>query len=221
MESANTYTMVTPAEILAERDRVRQQGTIAHTPNSSGNFWARDGCGCYNCRDALDPTGEEDAKMQNNALMKAMCNAVGIEMPPSQPTLQRQFANCLNCEEQHSCQENCRPRGLSLNLPPPSPAQRLTAEPTGMISPLMGLISPRSISDASVSLEEQLKVCSDMEEKVRRYLKRLAKHYSTLQLMIDEENTHRSHDEMAASDTWWTEVDRKKSTTEDLLELLE
>lgn len=221
MQSNTTYKMVTPEDILAERQQRRESGILAHTENASGSFYPRGGCTCYNCRDALDPTGELDAKTQNDSIMKVMCDAVGIDMPPPQPTLQRQFAACLNCEGQHSCEESCRPHSLSLHLPPPSPVHRLTAEPTGLISPLLGLISPRSLSDGSVSLDEQLKACSDMEERVRRYLKRLAKHYERLQAMIDADTSHRSHDEMAASDTWWTEVDRKKSSTEDLLELLQ
>lgn len=126
-------------------------------------------------------------------------------------------------EKEKNQKEEVRPRGLSLNLPPPSPATRQTAEPTGLISPLIGIVSPRSISDASVSLEDQIRICKEIEERVRRYLKRLAKHYDTLQVLIDSEKETDSHskNEITASDTLWTEVDRKKSTTEELLDLLE
>ena len=186
----NMVKMVTPNDILEERQMKRRNGVLAHSANESGTFFAREGCPCYTCRDVLDPTGEEDAKLQNEVT------------------------------------EECRPRTLSLNLPPPSPAKRATAAPTGLISPLVnlvgvgGIVSPRSISDASVNLDEQIKVCEEMEAKVVRYLERLMGHYKKLEALITTENEYRSHDEMAAFDTWWSEIDEKLSSTEDLFNML-
>lgn len=54
----------TSEEILAERAADAASGKLAHSGNSWG-FSARYGCSCYNCRDALDPTGEEDAAARN------------------------------------------------------------------------------------------------------------------------------------------------------------
>ena len=60
--------MITPAEILERRAADRRLHIIAHTPNVEGDFMARLDCSCYNCRDYLDPTGEEDAKRINDQL---------------------------------------------------------------------------------------------------------------------------------------------------------
>ena len=212
MESMDTTKMVTAAEILEERNRQRNAGILAHTANMSLIFYPRDGCPCYTCRDALDPTGEVDAKIKNDSL---------IDLPREQPKLERQYATCSSCEEQHSCETKCNGRPAYLNLPPPSVALRSIAAPSGLISPFIGLISPRSLSDASVTIEDQTQVCEEMETKVKRYLKRLLKEYEKLQSMIETNNSDARHDEMAANDVWWTEVDRKKSSTEDLLELLD
>ncbi len=209
MQFADINTkMTTPAEILEDRKARRQAGVLAHSSNVSGEFYAREGCTCYNCRDVLDPTGELDAKIQNDA------------MPATSPTLERQYAMCSDCSEQHSCETKCRPRTLSLNLPPPSPATRTVAVPSGLISPVTGFMTPRSISDTPVSLEEQVKLCEAMEYKVIRYLKRLLKQYNRLEELITADTSHSSHDEMAAYDAWWSEIDDKIGSTEDLLNVL-
>lgn len=58
-------TQITPADILKERDAKRKAGILAHSANARGEFMARLDCTCYTCRDCLDPTGEEDAKVAN------------------------------------------------------------------------------------------------------------------------------------------------------------
>jgi hypothetical protein len=133
---------------------------------------------------------------------------------PSPPQVERQSTTCDGCDE-------CRPRTLSLSLPPPSPATRCIAAPEGFASPLayIGLLSPRSISDTSVSLDDQIKICEEFEARVIRYLKRLSKHYETLQTLITEKKDL-THDEMAAYDMWWDEVDMKLDSTEKLIRTL-
>lgn len=59
---------ITPAEIVERRAADRRSYIIAHTPDVNGDFMARLDCCCYNCRDYLDPTGEEDAKRINDQL---------------------------------------------------------------------------------------------------------------------------------------------------------
>jgi len=195
----NTYKMITPNEILEQRQKQRQSGILAHSPNNSGLFYPRDGCTCYTCRDALDPTGEEDAKLQNDM--------TGL-------------ATCSDCSQQHSSEEICRPRSLSLNLPCPSPATRAIAAPSGLISPLAGFLTPRSLSDTPVTMEEQVKICEEMEKKVVRYLKRLLKQYERLEELINSDPSDKTHDEMAAYDMWSSEIDDKMASTEDLLNVL-
>ena len=133
---------------------------------------------------------------------------------PSPPEVERQSTTCDGCDE-------CRPRVLSLSLPPPSPATRSIAAPSGVVSPsaYMGLLSPRSISDTSVSLDDQIKICEEFEARVVRYLKRLSKYYETLQTLITEKKDL-THDEMMAYDIWWDEVDMKLDSTEKLLQSL-
>ncbi len=134
---------------------------------------------------------------------------------PSPPKLERQNAHCEDC-----CDES-RPRGFSINLPPPSPATRSIAAPEGFASPsaYIGLLSPRSISDTTVTLDEQIKICQEFESKMLRYLKRLSKHYETLQTLISEQ-TNLNHDEMVAYDMWWDEVDMKIDSIEKLIQSL-
>ena len=55
----------TPEEILAERAAEAAAGRLAHSANSSGFFWARPGCPCYNCKNSEDPTGELEASERN------------------------------------------------------------------------------------------------------------------------------------------------------------
>lgn len=104
---------ISPAEILAERDDARRIGVLAHTMNCHGDFMGRYGCSCYTCRDYFDPTGEEDAKQRN-----AIAAATQAKMQ-----LQRQNANCIECEHQHAVTEPCR------RLMRPSPIQAPTGIP--------------------------------------------------------------------------------------------
>ena len=111
--------------------------------------------------------------------------------------------------------------GTIFNLPPPPPAIREPPRSAGssIMSPLVGIASPRSVSDAS-TVEER---CAGQEKHLIARLKRLLVTYEQLQAHIDNLNDHSKlkHDEMAAYDAWWTEVDYKICAVQDLLKLLE
>ena len=62
---------VTAADILKKREEERSACRLAHSANADGEFWAREYCSCYTCRDALDPTGEQDAAAANARLAPA------------------------------------------------------------------------------------------------------------------------------------------------------
>ncbi len=222
--------MYTAKDILEERERDRQSGKLAHTANIHGDFYARGGCTCYTCRDVLDPTGEIDARERNKA------NEL-IPPPPPPPKLTRQYAMCLDCGGSHSCTDKCNPHGIANELgrsatgvtitvpilPPPPPATRQCAHchpSNDLASPFVGLLSPRSVSSGSRSLEE---TCQELETSVRRHLKRLLKKYALLQeqILADQEQPNVKHDEMAALDTWWTEVDAKVAAVNEFLDLLD
>ena len=108
-------------------------------------------------------------------------------------------------------------------LPPP-PAIRLPSlgpsSSVSVISPLVGIISPRSLSDSSILPEERY---PSMERQIVPRLKRLLSTYEQAQLHIEEKGKDPSlhHDEMAANDTWWTELDKKKELVEELLRALQ
>ncbi len=250
MNTANKK-MKSPAEILAERAAERAACRLAHTPNGSNEFFARVGCPCYTCRDVLDPTGEHDAKAHNESLMLKMCEEAKIPLPPPSLKLTRQYAICLSCGSSHSCDVQCvfqvdaeceslapQPAREPMpapalartasgccetapNLPPPPPAIRQPPRSAGssIMSPLVGIASPRSVSDAS-NVEER---CAGQEKHVIARLKRLLIIYEQLQTHIDNLNDHSKlkHDEMAAYDAWWNEVDAKICAVEDLLKQLE
>ena len=74
---------ITAQDVLNARDKHRKSGVIAHSPNSRGEFMARFGCSCYNCRDALDPTGEEDAARANNQESNKPSNVLPFSLGPS------------------------------------------------------------------------------------------------------------------------------------------
>lgn len=61
-------TKVTAADILKKREEERSACRLAHSANAGGEFWAREYCSCYTCRDVLDPTGEQDAAAANAKL---------------------------------------------------------------------------------------------------------------------------------------------------------
>ena len=251
--------MKTPEEILAEREAVRKSGRLAHTPNGRGEFYARIGCLCYTCRDQLDPTGEEDAKAHNDALMLEICAEANIPPPPPTPVLKRQNAICVICLNTHEnpskpCVFEVDPdkEGLAPTateplrlctlgpstgayddfplptpfvlprLPPPphiATRQPSAASSGGIISPLVGIMTPRSGSEAS-GIEDR-SVAQEKQLVVR--LKRMLRTYQQLQEHIDQLNDHDTlkHDEMAAYDAWWNEVDGKILAVENLLKVLE
>ncbi len=199
-------TMITPEDILKQRAMKRNSNMIAHSSNSTGNFFARPDCPCYTCRDALDPTGEEDARIQNEN-----------SMPREPPKLERQNAVCLDCNESHLCNDPCRPRRISL----PPPTMTLRRHPfTPSLSPLTGIVSPRSLSDSSVSSSDRLRICYDMEQKIIGMLQKLKKNYKRLEVILGEEENFHSHDEMAANEFLLTETIDKIDAVEDFLKVL-
>ena len=204
--------MKTPTDILNERNAERSSGRLAHTPNGYGEFYARSSCPCYTCRDSLDPTGEEDAKLHNETLSFA------IPPPPPTPPLMRQNAICVCCEAGHDSEAECTVeplRPLLLPRPPHLTRQPSLGSPTSVMSSLIGIQTPRSVSDP-LSIEEQT---HHMEMKLQPRLCKLLHSYQKLQEHIEQLNADPSlsHDEMAAYDTWWTEVDSKIATLESLI----
>ena len=179
-------TMITPEDILKQRAMSRNTLSLAHSANSSG-FIPRTGCPCYTCRDALDPTGEEDARIQNEA----------NTLPPNPPRLERQSAICLDCEQSHLYDEVCRPRKIS--LPPPSIGLRRHPF-TPSLSPLVGIVSPRSLSDSSTSGQDQLRICHELEQKVKLMLQKLKRNYKRLETSLAEEKDYQISDEMTKNE---------------------
>ena len=108
-----SYTRVTTEEILAERQKAREEGALAHTPNVSGDCMCYVSCSCDTCRDFFDPTGEKDAQKENERRFLAACQAANIAPPPPSPVLTRQFAMCLDCGDSHSCSDRCVPDGIA------------------------------------------------------------------------------------------------------------
>jgi hypothetical protein len=228
-----TTTMKTPEEILAEREAVRKSGRLAHTPNGRGEFYARIGCSCYTCRDELDPTGEEDAKAYNEALMLEVCAKTNIPPPPPTPVLTRQdseyegFATepgpfCSLAPSTGAYEDFYVPLPYKLPLPLLPPPSLMIRQPSAntassIISPLVGIMTPRS--EAS-TIEDR---CATQEKQLVTRLKRMVHTYQQLQAHIDELNDHDTlnHDEMAAHDAWWNEVDTKICAVQELLKVLE
>lgn len=254
--TAKMTTMKTPTDILNERDALRSAGRLAHTPNGRGEFYARMDCSCYTCRDVLDPTGSEDAKFYNDALL-----AANIPPPPPSPVVTRQNAIYLNCEETHCCDTECDPKkgpalafrnifdyaadGIgptetvplptlarsssvyypslspsatgSWPLPPPPPITRQpsTTSSGSLLSPIVGIQTPRSTSEP-LSIEEK---AHDLEMKLQPRLCKLLRTYQQLQEHIEQLQCDPSlkHDEMAMYEAWWTEVDQKIATLESLI----
>ena len=215
META-IKTMKTPAEILAERSAGRAEGRLAHTPNGRGEFSARFDCHCYTCRDVLDPTGQEDAKNYNIALIAGLCEETSISQPSLLGALEHSTA----------AYENHHPPPAALlpipNLPPPPPithGQPATSTNSGAMSPLMGILTPRSISEPSGIEDRTLTQEKGLAIRLNRMLRMYQQLQAHIEELTDQENL--SHDEMAAYDTWWNQVDAKVYAVEKLLKLLE
>ena len=219
----NSLPTVTPTDILNERTQARAAGRIAHSANSSGEFFARLDCSCYTCRDVLDPTGEEDAKSRNRE----------ISLPPPPPPLTCQNALCVSCCTGHSCTVPCNPpfewAGISCltpsasNLPSLSitrPDRQLSNTSSNILSPVSGLRSPRCISDVSSPppIEEAYR---REEEVLIRRLTHLLDTYDQLDNHIQtQEESSKSHSEMAMFQTWWEETEVKRDAVQTLLALL-
>jgi hypothetical protein len=65
-----SIALVSPSDILAERQRQADKGYLAHSARVGGEFSARQKCTCYNCRSYLDPTGEIDAAAVNAQIIE-------------------------------------------------------------------------------------------------------------------------------------------------------
>ena len=218
--------MKTAAQILEERDQQRKAFRLAHTPNGSGEFSARLDCSCYTCRDVLDPTGEEDAKAYNER------NAPPPPPPIDyRPASSRTFANTwlkgkvapLECSFSTPISEILRSQQTHLNLPPPPPLeirQASTATSLSIMSPLVGIATPRSASDASQTPEEKV---DKQEQQLTKRLVEMVKSYQQLQQHIDSLSSKpgTKHDEIAMYDAWWEEVDRKLAATQELLTFIQ
>jgi hypothetical protein len=200
--------MITPEDILKQREESRKSLILAHSANSSGAFFARPGCSCYNCRDALDPTGEEDARIANEMSL----------MPSEPPMLERQNAICLDCQQSHLSNEVCRPRSISL----PPPTMGLRRHPfSPNLSPIIGLVSPRSLSDSSyANSQDQFRVCFEMEQRVKMMLLKLKRSYKRLEGLLAEDDNFNSHDEMAANDMFISQTMAKIDAIDNFLEEL-
>ncbi len=204
----SNQNMITPEDILKQRDESRKAFVLAHSANSSGAFFARSGCPCYNCRDSLDPTGEEDARIANQMSL----------MPSEPPMVERQNATCLDCENSHASHEECRVRRISL----PPPTMGLRRHPfSPNLSPIIGLVSPRSLSDSSyANSQDQLRVCFEMEQRVKMALLKLKRSYKRLEDLLAEEDDFNSHDEMAVNDMLLTDAIAKIDAIDNFLEEL-
>lgn len=220
----NSFPTVTPADILKERDQARAAGRIAHSANSSGEFFARLDCSCYTCRDVLDPTGTEDAKAQNAELPR---------LPPPAPPLTRQNALCVSCCTGHSCTVPCNPpfewTGLSCvtpsasSLPPLTiacPDRQLSNTSSNILSPVSGLRSPRCISEVSSPPPVEESYRREEEILIRRLTHMLTTYDQLDEHIQKQEASSKSHSEMAMFQTWWEEIDTKRDAIQTLLSLL-
>lgn len=76
---------VTPAMVLAEREEMRKAGRLAHTYDVNGYAKIYEGCDCYTCGDALDPTGEKTAARLNAPPPQGGLQAAPSVLPDSFP----------------------------------------------------------------------------------------------------------------------------------------
>lgn len=165
-------TTITAKDVLAARESGSKFG---HSPRADGEFMARVGCPCYNCRSCLDPTGEEDAaaaNAQSSNLSSSLSNT-STEVEPVIDTsilsaigrLSASFTGDYGSE-------------AYLDLPPPPPLVRVSA------------FRQDNIFEAIHSLKREIEELTDKQEAIY-------------------ERKADSHDEMAAQDTEWTELDTK------------
>lgn len=233
-------TTVTPADILKERDEARRAGRIAHSANCRGDFMARLDCSCYNCRDAIDPTGEEDAILRNIQRRKSLPQPLTV--PPL--NFSRLRTSTLSCES--DCENTPHPPAYPghrpvcceerfTHLPPPPAARRQPSQSlgpaSGSLSPIVGIQSPEAsprsftmnltihLNSPPVPIEESYR---ETEERVEAQLEELLKTYKKLMKKIEKEMDAPGvkHDELAACDDWWNETDAKMNATKKLLDLL-
>ncbi len=184
-------TMITPADILKERERCRSSFMLAHSANVDGSFMARMGCPCYTCRDVLDPTGEEDA---------AAASAVNENREPfSLPPLSLPAASLLPVRSSGG--------GIGVMGLAPAPSTSPTST-TGHLSsytppPLFrhARAEPDHMKDAIASLKLEVNTLRAKQEEVY------------------EKEAH-SHDEMAMQDHEWNEYDQKIMTLETIIDTL-
>ncbi len=183
-------TIITPADILKERDRRRSSCMLAHSVNADGSFFARVDCSCYTCRDVLDPTGEEDA---------ANANAMNESHESFPPPLSLPATSFLPT----------RSSGGGIGLAGLAPAP--STSPTSTMGHLSSYTppplfrhtraEPDHMKDAIASLKLEVNVLRAKQEE------------------IYEREAH-SHDEMAMQDQEWNEYDQKIMTLETIIDTL-
>lgn len=177
-------------------------------------------------RDALDPMGQEDARLQMNE---------PTAPPPPPPIPRLSFRNthvspsyeseCDNTPhppppyqgyKHYCCQETSR-----FNLAPPSPARRQPSQPRSPVDTLTlnFTINLGSRSLTSSPIEESYQ---NEEAKMVVQLKQLVTTYERLLEKIEKEleTAGLKHDEMAACDAWWNETSEKLDATRNLLDRL-
>ena len=236
----NSTKTITAADILEQRDASRRAGVLAHSSNQDGDFMARVGCSCYTCRDVLDPTGEEDAREQQElnrpVRLPSPIPSLRIPICPPAPARPTQCPNSPHPpppypEYRPYC---CQTSPLHLPIPPRAHRQPSSGSNTNDLSPIVGLNSPDSFSfqfrinlrspslpSSRENSDGVVDVVTHLEESMIPRLTRLLSQYKALMTHIESEYEEGlSHDEMAAKDAWWDEVDGKILQTESLLALL-
>ena len=204
----NAFTgITTPDDIL--RESARASENLVQMPT-------RVDCLCFTYRDSLDSTGEEDAQKPNSLTPPS-------HLPPSSPPkLVRQNALCYECGKGHNSKVSCfsTTNVTHLHLPPPTLSIRLpqlSASSSNVISPIAGLMTPRSISE-SVPIEQAVQ---GEETSILRRLLHMLKTYDRLESHIHtEEETSRTLDERRLAQMAWEEMQRKRAAVEELIRAL-
>ena len=142
----------TAADILRERAEARASCRLAHTSNGEGDFYARYGCPCYTCRDALDPTGEEDARLANEEY-KTPPRSTPFPMPSEPPKLMRQSASTGTGAGGYYPVEDLRSASVS------------GTSTTGHLFP-SSRAEPDHIADAIASLKLEIAKLEEQQEEV-------------------------------------------------------
>lgn len=171
-----TSALVTPSEILSERMEQRSSGRLAHTSRVDGSFMAWMSCPCYNCRDYLDPTGEEDANNKNKEILDVATGLVALSNQ-APPTIRAS-----------SPIEMARPL---TETPPASPVLRrdtVTMERNLVVKLLANLKSQEAEIEREFEALDHIK--------------------------------YNSHDEMAAADQQWEELEKKYNEVTNLYKKL-